>query len=57
MKRKADMIKVLENVGGKEIDATYEDGIKDVLYWILEETGDSDFWYSKNRNKKDEAEE
>ncbi len=51
------MIKVLENVGGKEIDATYEDGIKDVLYWILEETGDSDFWYSKNRNKKDEAEE
>ena len=55
MKRKVDMLKVLNNIGGEPVDGTYEEGIKDVLWWILEETGDGDFRYSKNRNKKDET--
>ncbi len=57
MKRKVDMLKVLNNIGGEPVDGTYEEGIKDVLWWILEETGDGDFRYSKNRNKKDETKE
>ncbi len=52
MKRKKDMLKVLINIGGKPVDGSYEDGVTDVLWWIMEEVENGDFWYSRNRNKK-----
>ena len=52
MKHKKDMIQVLNNIGGKPFDGTYEEGIQDVIWWILEEIDNSDFRYSINRNKR-----
>ena len=57
MKRKKDIIQVLNNIGGKPVDGTYEEGIQDVIWWILEEIDNSDFRYSINRNKKEKNEE
>jgi hypothetical protein len=51
MKRKKDLIQVLKNIGGKPVNGTYEEGVKDVVWWILEEIDNSDFRYSINRNK------